>query len=171
MGAARVLVIGFGQTLRSDDGIGLQVVRTLRASHATAVGRGVEVEWIEAGGSVLAYTESLAGCAGLIAVDAVDGAMAPGCVQVFEGEDMDRVLRRDRALSTHAAGLAELLALARTLGVLPPRRALVAVQLATLAWGETPSQAVSAALPQAAACVVAQLQRWGYYGQSIPPQS
>ena len=74
----RILVAGVGNVLRGDDGFGPAVVERL-----TSLPDGVDV--VETGiGGVALLQELMAGCDGLILVDAVDQGAPPGTVFALE---------------------------------------------------------------------------------------
>ena len=95
----------------------------------------------------------------LIVLDAASLKAEPGTVRTFAGADMDRYLGTAKR-SVHEVGLLDLLDIARLTNALPANRALVAIQPQELGWGERPSDSVAAAVPRAAAEVLALLQAW-----------
>jgi len=149
------LVVGLGNRLLSDDSAGPLVVDRLGAQ---ADGRG-PAEFVDGGTIGLALLPLIESAASLIAVDAARFGAAPGCVRVFEGEDMDRQLA-SRGGSAHELALTDLMAAAALSGTLPQRRALVAVQPATTGVGPGPSAPVDAAIPVMCEEVGRLLARW-----------
>jgi hydrogenase maturation protease len=145
---ARVLVLGLGNEILTDDAVGLQVVRALREQlDPEGPVQALEVE--EMGLSLLDY---IVGCRDLVLVDAIQtGAVPAGTLHELDGTE----LQTRRGGSPHFLGVGETLALGRLLGLAVPRRVrIVAVEVAdpyTLGVGLTP--AVMAALPAALAAV------------------
>ena len=92
-------------------------------------------------------------------VDAAQLMAAPGTIQVFVGEDMDRFLGRAK-LSVHEVSLVDLMDIARLTDHLPARRALVGVQPAAMGWGNDPTPVVAKAVPEAAARVLEIIRGW-----------
>ena len=81
----RVLVAGVGNVLRGDDGFGPAVTKLL-----DNLPEGAEV--IETGiGGVALLQELMAGCSGLILIDAVERKAPPGTVFLITPEVMDGV--------------------------------------------------------------------------------
>jgi hydrogenase maturation protease len=95
----------------------------------------------------------------LIAVDAAELNARPGTIRVFEGGQMDARLSGPKR-TVHEVALSDLLSAAGLAGTLPSRRALVAIQPATVEWGTSPSPAVADAIPAACAAVRDLVERW-----------
>jgi len=151
---AAVVLCGLGQTLRGDDAAGLEAVRRWRAAHPRwARQPWLRVRLLEV--PELGLLEALEGAAAALLVDAVHSGAPPGAMHRLSAADVAAF--GSGAGSAHGWGVAETLALARTLGVpLPPRLALLGVEAGALRWGVGLSPAVAAAMPQA----VAAIQQW-----------
>jgi len=150
-----VLVLGLGNRLASDDGVGPLAIDRLSACNK---GR-TDAVFLDGGTLGLSLLPRIESAAGLIAVDAAALGMPAGTVQVFEGEAMDRFAGARKA-SAHEVALSDLLGAAVLSGALPQRRALVTMEPQTTALGMPPSQAVSAALPRLCEEIQRLLQRW-----------
>lgn len=109
----RVLVAGFGNALRGDDGFGVEVLRRLRDGGLED--EGIELLDVGTGGIRLAQ-ELLAGYDRLVIIDAMHGGGAPGAVYVREVESVQQIEQIDLHLAVPAAALA----VANALGALPP---------------------------------------------------
>lgn len=154
-GASRALVLGVGNRLLTDEGAGVHVVELLVREHADLAG----VTYLDGGTLSFTLAGPIEDADSLVVVDAAQLDAPPGTVRVFEGEAMDRFLGQAR-LSVHEVGLVDLMDIARLTGHLPQDRALVGVQPGELGWGDEPSPAVARALPEAAAAVLALIDRW-----------
>lgn len=150
-----MLVIGVGNPLMSDDGVGQHLLAALAEGTPAAAG----VEFLDAGTLGLMLLPRVEQCDALLALDAANLGGAPGEVRVFEGEALDAFLRTPRC-SVHELGLRDLLDAARLTGALPVRRALVGVQPGQLGWGMALSPPVAAALPGALAAARTIVERW-----------
>ncbi|MBA2457632.1 MAG: hydrogenase maturation protease [Gemmatimonadales bacterium] len=117
----RTLIAGFGNVLRGDDGFGVEVIRRLEEAEPSR--NGVRLLEVGTGGLGLAQ-ELLAGYDRLIVVDAMTRGGPPGTVYVLEVEDVEPAV----SIDLHLAIPARALAVARALGVLPPRIHLVACE-------------------------------------------
>jgi hydrogenase maturation protease len=95
----------------------------------------------------------------LLVLDAVRLGGRPGTTVVREGDEIPRCL--SLKLSPHQAGFRETLALAGLRGNLPPRLALVGVEVAGAQYAEPLSPEVQSALPTMVAAAVGKLESWG----------
>jgi hydrogenase maturation protease len=153
--AARSVLLGVGNTLLMDDGVGIQLIDLLRGDPVTA-----DYDLLDGGTLSFSLLTYLEGANALVAVDAANLHAAAGTVRVLEGAAMDAFVRRARGRSVHEIGLADLLDMALLHGCLPVRRALVCIQPLTIDWGASLSLPVTAALPGALAEVRSLLRRW-----------
>ena len=116
--AKRILVAGVGNVLRGDDAFGPEVTKLL--GHLP---EGAEV--IETGiGGIALLQELMAGCDGLILIDACDRGAAPGTVFVLVPEVSEGVHEPD----IHLANPDRVLSMAKTMGVLPDRLRIIGCQ-------------------------------------------
>lgn len=149
------LVLGVGNTILTDEGVGPWVVEHLRALNPEAPG----VIWMDGGTLSFSIATSVEDAEHLIVVDATELHAQPGTVQVFVDEEMDKMLG-GHGRSIHEVGLLDLMSMARLTGRLPERRALVGIQPERIDWGTEPSPAVGAAMPEAARAVAALIEAW-----------
>ena len=152
----RVVVLGIGNILQGDDGVGVHALRWRRAGSRFAR----TADFVDGGTASFSLLETIEEAASLIVLDAVVFNGRPGDVRVFEGADMDHLLSRPQAGSVHEVSLSEVLDMARLRDRLPARRALIGVQPGRITWGDAPSTPVQAALSEVAAAVGCVLQRW-----------
>jgi len=152
----RTLVLGIGNTLLGDEGVGVHAVHALEAR----LGSPEDVEFLD--GGTLSFT--LAGPIEtndqLIVIDAAQLNEPAGTVQVFEGEEMDRFLGRHAKRSVHEVGLLDLMTIAKLTDALPQRRALIAVQPEYLDWADAPTPVVAAAIPRVCEIASQLIERW-----------
>lgn len=151
----KVLVMGVGNTLLQDDGVGIHVTERLRQADETPGA----VRYVDGGTLGLSLLPELEEADALIIVDAAELDAPPGTVRVFRDAEIQNLLY-SRKQSVHEVAVSDLLAAATLRGTCPEDRALVAVQPACTELGLEPTEAVRAAIP--AACeAVSQLAR-GY---------
>ncbi len=150
------LVLGIGNTLLSDEGIGIHVLRHLEPRVRQQED---EVTLLDGGTLSFSLVARIAEHRSLVVVDAAELGAEPGRVACFEGSAMDRFLGT-RKRSAHEVGLLDLMDMARLTDDLPSQRALVAVQPASVDWGTQPTDAVAAAIPRAGQAVLDLLRRW-----------
>ena len=155
-----ILVLGLGNPILTDDGIGVYVVREV-AARLTGVARsaGACVEFQEAAVGGLRLLEVIAGYNRLILVDAIltpNGA--PGQIHRLTPDDLRTSLH---AGSTHDLSFQGALAWGRRMGMaLPPDEAITIIAVEAedvLTFGEALTPAVMAALPDAVGAVLAEL--------------
>ena len=108
----RMLVAGFGNVLRGDDGFGVEVVRRLQDQGSAPLGT-VCLE-VGTGGVALAQ-ELMTPCDRLVIVDAMTRGGAPGSVYVLKVEGIEAA----RSVDMHMAVPARVLELAQAMGTLP----------------------------------------------------
>jgi hydrogenase maturation protease len=132
-----ILVLGVGNTLMSDDGVGVRLmehVQALQPPHPA-------IRYLDAGTLSFILLPEIQACSALLVLDAAQLGEPPGA--------MDDFLRTARC-SVHEVGIRDLLDLARLTGTLPAKRAFIGVQPAATGWGDALSPEVASALPAAA---------------------
>jgi hydrogenase maturation protease len=149
------LVLGIGNNLLTDEGVGIHVVRYLEAHHPDEPG----LTYLDGGTLSFTLAEPIAEHDALIVVDAARFNEPPGTVRCLEGDKMDRYLTGNRQ-SVHEVGLTDLLDIARLSDTYPTRRALIGIEPHSLDWGEEPSPAVAPSVAQAAALVLRTARSW-----------
>ena len=121
----RVVVAGFGNVLRGDDGFGVEVVRRLQDDGIAPPGT-VFLE-IGTGGVALAQ-ELMTPCDRLVIVDAMTRGGAPGSVYVLKVAGVESA----RSIDMHMALPARVLELAQAMGTLPREVFLVGCEPAVV---------------------------------------
>ena len=107
-----VLVIGVGNDYRSDDGVGLAVVRLLKGKELP------DTLCLESDGDGTTLMETWSQASRVIIIDAISSGAQPGTIHRFDA--LTQPLPTSYSFSsTHAFGVAEAIQLARTLGQLP----------------------------------------------------
>ena len=149
------LILGLGNVLLTDEAVGAEVVRRLRAESDPEA----PLQFLDGGTLSFTLAVSIAECPRLIVIDAAVMGDAPGSVRVFEGEAMDSQLSR-HAKSVHEVSLSDLLDMARLTDSLPARRALVGIEPEIVDWGDCLTPSVEAAVPIAMRRVHELLFRW-----------
>lgn len=153
-----MLLLGMGNILLSDDGIGVHVIRSLETLQNQ--GRLTPSAMLRDGGTMgLSLLNEFRDADALIAVDAMRMGAAAGTVRVFRGAEMDRQLGGTKC-SAHEVALADLMGAAHLSGCAPERRALVAIQPASTEWGLNPTEAVRVAIPLACRSVLSIVEEW-----------
>ncbi len=148
-----LVILGLGNDLLGDDGIGLLAAERLRVLE----GPNIAVRTTAQSGLYL--LEFLQGFEDAIVVDSVVGEH-PGTVRELRGVDLPEV----SVPAAHYVGLPEALALARASGLSVPRRLRIfGIEIdPAQRIGSTPSPPVVAALPHVVATVVRVARELGY---------
>jgi hydrogenase maturation protease len=133
-----VLILGIGNLLLGDDGVGIHAVQEL-AGRPLPPG----VDLLDGGTSGMALVDHMAGRAKVVVIDAASGRGAPGTIYRCEVREL---MEQQGALSLHDFGLVDSLRMAQQLGCAPRRVVVLGVQPATLEPGMELSPAVAAAL-------------------------
>lgn len=141
-----VLVIGVGNPWRGDDGAGAAVVRELSDRPG--------IRAVECRGDPAELMARWAGFERVFLVDAVMLGSAPGTVhRLGTGSPLPVPARH----SSHGAGVAEAVELARALGELPRELTLYGIEPGRMGQTAGLSAAVAAAVPQVARCILDEL--------------
>jgi hydrogenase maturation protease len=152
--SAPYLVLGLGNELFTDEGLGVVASRTFAE-------RGIaDVEVVDGGTLGLELVATIEGREGLLVLDAVasDGA-TPGDILVLEGEELE--MSRQLLFSVHQIGVVEALAAAELIGAKPDRVAAVGMVPFSLdtGYGITPEAATR--MPEMIAAAEEVLGEWG----------
>ena len=150
------LVLGIGNTLLTDEGVGVHAVRYLEDHHADVP----DTHYLDGGTLSFTLAGSIENARNLIVIDAAQLDTNPGTVRTFVGADMDRFLSGNTKRSVHEVGLMDLLSIARLADHLPENRALIGIQPGNIDWGENPTAPVQAALPIACQHAVNLINQW-----------
>jgi hydrogenase maturation protease len=151
----RVVVVGLGNPLLTDDAVGVRVAELLADRLADSAVDVVQSSW---GG--MRFIDLLAGYDRAIIVDAIEWRRGPpGTVYRLTA---DQAIPTARAVSYHDVSLGTALALGRSLDIpLPVETVFFAVEaVETRSFGESLTPAVEAALPEVVRRVEAQLMQW-----------
>lgn len=152
---AKYLVLGVGNTLLTDDGIGVHIAESLRSRPELSS----QINILDGGTLGLSLLPDIEDAAGLIVVDAAEIGETPGTMRVFENSEMDRQLSGKKR-TVHEVAVADLLAAATMTGAKPAERVLIAIQPATTEWGLEPTPEVLSAVPGAIDAITSVIERW-----------
>jgi len=136
-----VLVLGLGNILLRDEGVGVHVVRALERANLPP-----EVELCDGATAGLDLLDALAGRRKVVVIDALGGEHPPGTVLRMSGDDLAGASAALRSL--HDAGLADLLWFARRLRIEPPEVAVIGIRPYEIDWGLELSPPMARLLPR-----------------------
>ena len=118
---AGTLLIGLGNLILGDEGVGVHAMRRLESTYAFEPA----VELIDGGTSGLDLLPLLPDRHSLLLIDALAADAPPGTIRVLRGEEIRTALTEK--VSLHHLGIADVLALAELLGYAPPEIVLIGI--------------------------------------------
>lgn len=121
---SETLVLGLGNILLGDEGVGVRVVETLRDRYEFPQG----IQVMDGGTLGLDLLPYLKGTSRLLVVDAVQAGKPPGTLVRLVGREIPILLDLSK-VSPHQDGLQDLLAAAALIGCLPEEVVLWGVQI------------------------------------------
>ena len=147
-----IIIIGIGNILMHDEGIGVRTVECLAQRPLPDY-----VEVLDGGTSGCNLVDHVADREAVIVIDAADGGDAPGTLTWCDADDLlDAV---ETPLSLHEFGLLETLKMARTLGCAPRQTLVLGVQPEQVSLGLGLSETVAALIPRLIDIVLAEAAR------------
>jgi hydrogenase maturation protease len=152
----KTLVLGLGNILLRDEGVGVRVVEALAERYVLPA----EVEVVDGGTCGMELLDTLAGCAHLLVCDAVRTGAAPGSVVKLSGDQVPALFQV--RYSPHQLGLMDVLATLNLTGEAPATLTLVGIVPADLRLGLELSPVVAEAAEQAVEALAAELRGLGF---------
>ena len=149
--ARKIVIIGVGNLLLGDEGVGVHAVRELKKK---ALPQGVEV--LDGGVAGIGLLDLFQGARKLVLIDAADMSLAPGALVRFTPDDI-RSQTKIPKFSAHDVGVLEVLELARALGQCPPEVVIIGVQPKEISWGMDLTPEVQASLPRVMEAVLKEI--------------
>lgn len=154
MNPATIRIIGVGNPLMGDDGIGITIIERLQQETLPE-----QVELIDGGCGGLTLLDYFEDCRQLIIVDAADFGAPAGSLKIMAAPELQRLPSPSPGLTTHQPGLREVLMLAEQLGNLP-RITLCLIQIESCQPAASLSQKVSSAIEELVAELHKILAEW-----------
>lgn len=151
----RTCIVGLGNILMQDDGLGVHAVREIESRFRFSP----EVEILDGGTLGLELLPLIEEYGRVLFVDAVEAGLEPGAIVIREGEEVPAFLGSQ--VSVHQAGLADLLYAGRMADTLPPEVCLVGIQPQAVGLGLEPTAAVRDKQEALIGAVLAKLAAWG----------
>jgi hydrogenase maturation protease len=170
----KTLVLGLGNPILTDDGVGVRVAEAVR--RALPLDTPVEVSEASVGG--LGLMERMVGYERVILIDALyeprggpgpaqspstsptaAGARNPGAFYRLTLDDLQAISPPQHTASAHDTSLDTALAMGRRMGLSLPREIIIyAIEVENIMdFGEAPTPAVARAIPQVTAAVLSEL--------------
>ena len=157
----RAVVLGIGNTILSDEGLGVRVVEHLLRDYAFPEG----VQCIDGGTSGMELIEDLSNLDLLIVIDVIKAGVPKGQLIRIAGTDVPVFFRKK--LSPHQIALPDVLASLEFLGTAPKDIVVLGVEPESLELGTELTAGVAACLPMLTEAAVAELQQRGVAVQPL----
>ncbi len=157
----RALVLGVGNILVQDEGIGVRALEWFQVHYACP-----DIEMIDGGTMGLDLLHYLTGKDHLLILDAIQADKSPGEITILTGDDVPAFL--GMKISPHQIGVQDLLATAQLMGYTPPQVVILGVQPKNLSVGLDMSPAVAAQVEHLGQLAAKQLRQWGYQLKDKP---
>ena len=151
----KVLVLGIGNVLMTDDSVGIRVINELERRFRFPE----NVELLDGGTSGIELLSYIVNRDYLIIVDAIKSDLPPGTVVKVEGDDVPaKFMTR---ISPHQLGLSDLLAAATLTGELPKQMVLFGIEPKLVALGLEMTDEVKGSFEKLLGVVVDELRMVG----------
>jgi len=148
-----VAVLGLGNLVHSDDGVGVHAIHRLQTDARVPAG----VVLLDGGTQGISLIPHISGFPRLLVIDAVDVGEAPGTVVRFEGRALDGLPGK---ATVHQLGFADLMITMKLLGEAPDEVVVLGVQPVSTEWSAELTPRVRDAMPSLLDLVIAQLRSW-----------
>ena len=154
---ARIVVLGIGNLLWADEGFGVRCIEALQRRYEFAD----HVSLIDGGTQGLYLIQHVQEADALLIFDAIDYGLEPGTLKEVRDDEVPRFMGAKK-MSLHQTGFQEVLSLAQLTEKYPKHVLLVGCQPQELEdYGGSLRPVVKAAMEEALARGVAELERWG----------
>ncbi len=150
-----IVVLGLGNVLVGDEGVGVWVVEELKKKYAFTP----PVKIIDGGTLGFALINEIDDCRKLIVVDAVQADQEPGTIYRFTKDDVS--FKISQKISAHDMGFAEALSQWKVLGI-DPEIVFLGIEPQELsAWKMALSECIRAKAPRLVELVLEELKKEG----------
>ena len=147
------VVVGLGNLIHSDDGIGVHAIHRLQRDPRVPP----HVTLIDGGTQGLALLPHLSGFSRLLVIDAINVGEVPGTIVRLEGKACESLPGKP---SVHQLGFADMMIALTLLGDPPDAVVLLGVQPGSTEWSDELTPAVRETLGPLTDLVIAQLAAW-----------
>jgi len=150
---SKTVVVGVGNIIRSDDGLGVHALRRLLADTRAPQ----DVAFVDGGTLGLELVSYVCEASRLLLIDAVDIGQSPGTLIRMNGDELRSL---PGAASVHQLGVADLIATLSLASEERPDIVLLGIQPASTDWGTRLTPKIEAALGPLVAMAIAVLTSW-----------
>lgn len=146
-----ILILGLGNLLQGDDGVGCRVAQELEKRALSDT-----IQVIDGGTPGIGLLNLLEGHQRAMIIDAAEMGIIPGEFKRLRAEDVLRAGAAQR-ISLHHTGITDTLALARELRIPLPEIVFFGVQPALIDWADGLSPQVQAAVPHVIDAILSEI--------------
>jgi len=157
--ASDTVVIGVGNTLLSDDGVGVHAARRLQTDPRLPAG----VTILDGGTLGLELIPYASDASRLLFLDAVNAAVSPGTLTRMTGSEL---LGCSGGWNVHQLGVADLIAALALVSAEPQEIVVLGLQPGYTDWGTSLSPEIESALPALVDAALSELGRWAQLGDA-----
>jgi hydrogenase maturation protease len=150
-----VTLLGIGNLLMGDEGVGIHALKTLRESYTFSP----EINYIDGGTTGLDLIPFFENCKKMIIIDAVDFQKEPGYLELLNNNEIQ--YRFNTKLSLHHAGLSDVLSVLQLQDIPFPEMVLIGVQPKIIEMGMELSEAITEKYPEIISTIIDTLINWG----------
>jgi hydrogenase maturation protease len=154
MAKNKVLILGIGNLILKDEGIGVHVVRALQEKKLPP-----ELDIVDGGTATMDLLSVIYESDRIIVIDALKAGGKPGTIYRCLPEDLMET--PERPLSLHQLGLLDVLGMSRRLGA-NASVVIIGVEPKEISWGLELTEELQAAVPRLIEAVVKELRGLGY---------
>ena len=155
-GSGLALVIGLGNPIMADDGLGLAALERFRERGSVPE----SVRLVDGGTWGMNLLPLIEEAEHVVFLDAIDAGRPVGTAVVLERDELPRLFALK--LSAHQIDLREVLAVAELRGTLPSNLVAIGLQPGRVEMGSRLSPELECRLDEVLALLVERLERWGY---------
>ena len=148
----KVVILGIGNILLKDEGVGVRTIEHLRRLPLPPF-----VEVIDGGTATFDLLPILSEAEHLVVIDAVKGGGEPGTIYRLTPEDL--LPSEEAPISVHDLGLLEALRMVEQLGQAPRSVVIFGVEPKEIAWGMELTPEVQGAIPRVIEAVLEEVRK------------
>jgi hydrogenase maturation protease len=162
MYAGKIVVLGVGNLLLADEGVGIHAIQALSERALPK-----DVELVDAGTTTLNLLPYLQEARRVIVIDSIKAGGSPGDIYRCQPEDL--VANRDQPMSLHQVDFVQLLQMADRLGYGVGPAVIYGVEPGEISWSMELSPSVAAKMPRLLELVVAEIEKTLGEGLDVRP--
>ncbi len=162
----KITLLGLGSILMRDDGVGVQAVKAVQERFHVPP----ELDIVDGGTAGLDLLPFIEGRNRVLFVDAVDFGKQPGFIGELVNDDIPAFFSKDKS-SLHHIGLADVLAMALLLNIVPEEISLIGIQPQSIELGLELTELLQEKLEVLVSHIVDKLRDWDVHLVPRSPHS